>query len=58
MQAGTVAEDPEVRAAQERLAACSYSMAHPETGALVPACVQHAVLDPQENAALARLLPR
>ncbi len=32
-------------------------MAHPETGELVPACVQHSVLDPGENAALRRLLP-
>ena len=54
---GLVAEDPEVRAAQERLAACSYAMAHPETGELVPACVQHSVLDPVENVRLARLLP-
>ena len=33
-------------------------MAHPEDGTLVPACAQHAVLDPQENLALAELLPR
>ena len=32
-------------------------MAHPETGTLVPACVQHAVLDPAENARLPELLP-
>jgi hypothetical protein len=32
-------------------------MAHPDRDALVPACVQHAVLDPAENARLARLLP-
>jgi hypothetical protein len=32
-------------------------MAHPETGTLVPACVQHGVLDADENAALATLLP-
>lgn len=32
-------------------------MAHPETGELVPACVQHSVLDPVENVALRRLLP-
>jgi hypothetical protein len=54
---GVVAEDPQVRAAQERLAACTYTMAHPETGELVPACVQHSVLDPEENAGLRRLLP-
>ncbi len=57
MRAGVVAADPAVRAAQERLEACSYAMAHPETGELVPACAQHAVYDPAENAALAALLP-
>jgi hypothetical protein len=57
MQRGETAEDPAVRATQERLAACNYTMAHPENGTLVPACVQHAVLDPGENAALRRLLP-
>jgi hypothetical protein len=46
-----------VRAAQERLQACSYAMAHPEQDRLVPACVQHAVLDPAENARLIQLLP-
>ena len=55
--AGTVPSRPDVRAAQERLAACSYHMAHPDTGELVPACVQHGVLDPAENARLAVLLP-
>ena len=44
-------------ATQERLAACSYHMAHPDTGDLVPACAQHSVLDPLENLELARLLP-
>jgi hypothetical protein len=57
MQRGETATDPAVRATQERLAACNYTMAHPENGTLVPACVQHAVLDPGENAALRRLLP-
>ncbi|HEX4109744.1 MAG TPA: hypothetical protein VHX88_16530 [Solirubrobacteraceae bacterium] len=57
MQAGRTAEDPEVRAAQERLSACFYTMGHPETGELVPACVQHSVLDPLENERLVRLLP-
>ncbi len=57
MGRGVVAEDPRVRATQERLAACSYHMAHPETGELVPACAQHAVLDPAENARLRTLLP-
>jgi hypothetical protein len=54
---GETADDPDVRATQERLAACHYTMAHPDTGELVPACVQHAVLDPAENAELRRLLP-
>jgi hypothetical protein len=57
IERGAVASDPAVRAAQERLQACSYAMAHPEQGRLVPACVQHAVLDPQENARLKQLLP-
>lgn len=55
---GRTADDPRVRAAQERLAACAYAMAHPDSGRLVPACVQHAVLDEHENRALARLLRR
>jgi hypothetical protein len=57
MQRGETAADPRLRATQERLAGCHYAMAHPETGTLVPACVQHGVLDPDENAALRRLLP-
>jgi hypothetical protein len=57
LRRGERAEDPEVRSAQERLAACTYSMAHPETGELVPACVQHSVLDQAENAELRRTLP-
>ncbi len=57
LRAGHEAEDPAVRAAQERLQACTYAMAHPETGELVPACVQHSVLDPGENASLRELLP-
>ena len=57
MGRGQVSEDSEIRAAQERLQGCMYGMAHPEEGRLVPACVQHSVLDPQENVALARLLP-
>ncbi len=54
---GETATAPEVLAAQERLLACSYSMAHPESDELVPACVQHAALDPQQNARLVRELP-
>jgi len=57
LQRDEVASDPAVRAAQERLQACSYAMAHPDEDRLVPACVQHSVLDPQENAKLIRLLP-
>ncbi len=57
MQDGEVATDPQLLQTQERLAACSYAMAHPETGELVPACVQHSVLDPGENEQLRRLLP-
>ncbi|SEL73485.1 Radical SAM superfamily enzyme, MoaA/NifB/PqqE/SkfB family [Blastococcus sp. DSM 46786] len=57
LQQGIEAEDPQLRATQERLAACTYSMAHPETGQLVPACAQHSVLDPAENAGLRKLLP-
>ncbi len=54
---GEVASDPTVRAAQERLETCSYAMAHPDEDRLVPACVQHSMLDPQENMQLERLLP-
>jgi hypothetical protein len=57
MQRGEVAADPDVRAAQERLQACSYAMAHPEADTLVPACAQHSVLDPEENRELVQLLP-
>ncbi|MEO9222129.1 MAG: radical SAM domain-containing protein [Mycobacteriaceae bacterium] len=57
MQRGESSADPRVAATQQRLQACSYAMAHPETGQLVPACVQHSVLDPAENVALRRLLP-
>jgi len=52
---GEVAADPS--AAQERLHACSYAMAHPEQGRTVPACVQHSILDPAENLDLLELLP-
>jgi hypothetical protein len=57
IERGDVPSDPAVRAAQERLQACSYAMAHPDEDRLVPACVQHSVLDPRENARLAKLLP-
>ena len=57
MQRGQTSDDPRVRATQERLAACHYVMAHPEDGTLVPACVQHGVLDPAENRQLRVQLP-
>ncbi len=57
MERGEDAAEPRVRAAQERLRACSYAMAHPDDDRLVPACVQHSVLDPLENRALRELLP-
>lgn len=57
IQRGEACTEPALAEAQQRLRACSYSMAHPETGELVPACVQHSVLDPVENVALRRLLP-
>jgi hypothetical protein len=57
LQRGVTAEEPELRATQERLATCTYTMAHPETGQLVPACAQHSVLDVEENTRLRRLLP-
>ncbi len=57
MQAGGTATDDEMRATQERLQACVYTMAHPDTGELVPACVQHSVFDPAENKQLLTLLP-
>ncbi len=57
MQRGETSTDPHLLSVQERLGACHYAMAHPENGTLVPACVQHAVLDPVENEALRALLP-
>ena len=57
MQRGEDSQDPRIAATQERLRACFYAMAHPQTGELVPACVQHSVLDAGENGELRRLLP-
>jgi len=57
LQRGEMSADPAIRATQERLQACSYAMAHPDSGTLVPACAQHSVLDPLENLRLAQLLP-
>lgn len=33
-----------------------YTMGHPETGQLIPVCVQYSLLDPQQNRELRRLL--
>jgi hypothetical protein len=49
--------EPAVQETIERLRACSYAMSHPEDGRVVPACVQHSVLDPEENLRLMELLP-
>lgn len=57
MRDGLTSDDPRTRATQERLSACFYAMAHPEDGTLVPACVQHCVLDPEENRRLREMLP-
>jgi len=57
LQRGETSDDPRIVETQERLQACFYAMAHPETGEIIPACVQHSVLDPAENAALVELLP-
>lgn len=57
LERGQLSVDPTIRATQERLQACAYSMAHPQNQRLVPACVQHSVLDPAENAELRKLLP-
>ena len=57
LQRGEELTDPRLAETQQRLRACFYTMAHPDTGELVPACVQHSVLDPSENATLRRLLP-
>jgi len=54
---GVWSTDPEIYAVQERLSSCVYAMAHPELGRTVPACVQHSILDPQENVDLRRELP-
>lgn len=58
LQRGVVADDPVVRATQERLQACAYGMAHPERDEIVPGCVQHSRLDPGENPHLAAKLPK
>ena len=57
MKEGTRATEPRIVEAQERLEACAYSMGHPDTDELVPACVQHGILDVEENRQLVQLLP-
>jgi hypothetical protein len=57
MEKGITSQVPRVKETQERLGACMYAMAHPETGRLIPACVQHSLLDPVENITLLELLP-
>ncbi|MBI4884650.1 MAG: radical SAM domain-containing protein [Actinobacteria bacterium] len=57
LRRGEVATDATVLVAQERLQACTYAMAHPESGEIVPACVQHSLLDAHENRQLVELLP-
>lgn len=57
MEQGLSSDDPLIKETQERLGSCMYAMSHPEDGRLVPACVQHSVLDPDENERLRRLLP-
>ncbi len=57
LRKGVMSDDPRIRETQERLQACSYAMAHPETDELVPACAQHSVLDPMENLRLQQELP-
>lgn len=57
MEQGRSSEDPAVQEVQGGLGACTYTMAHPATGRLVPACAQRSVLDPGENARLRTLLP-
>lgn len=52
-----LSSDLRIRETQERLLACSYAMAHPESDEIVPACVQHSLLDPVENKILAQSLP-
>jgi len=57
LRAGVASDDARIREVQERLQSCVYAMAHPESDELVPACVQHSVLDADENLTLRTLLP-
>jgi hypothetical protein len=49
--------DAKIKETQERLRACSYAFGHPETGEMIPGCVQHGVLDPEMNIKLKAQLP-
>ncbi|MGI9657952.1 MAG: radical SAM domain-containing protein [Gaiellaceae bacterium] len=57
LQRDVMSDDPRIRATQERLQACAYAMAHPDDDLIVPACVQHSVLDPIEIDSLREELP-
>lgn len=57
IQSGKMSTDTDIIETQERLNACVYAMAHPQTGELIPACVQHGILDIDENKVLAGELP-
>lgn len=57
LQEAVMSDDPSVRETQIRLQSCSYAMSHPDDGRLVPACVQHSILDPEETRQLRTLLP-
>ena len=57
LRRGELSVEPAIRETQERLQACSYAMAHPDSEELVPACAQHSVLDPEENVRLQEQLP-
>jgi hypothetical protein len=57
LERGETSDDPVIAETQQRLLACAYGMAHPESGRVVPACVQHCVLDPAEVHQLAQQLP-
>lgn len=57
MEDGVTSDDAAVRETQVRLQSCSYAMSHPDDGRLVPACVQHSILDPTETRQLRALLP-
>ena len=55
MEKSEISLDPKILETQERLRACIYTMSHPETDRLIPACVQHSVLDPGENLQLLQI---